>query len=129
MLGFPPLLSFCIVHVVSVVLAIGTPGVATALALSRVSAPAAVQHRKCCCGTADGRCCGMACCGTKAPSNKPQAPAVDLRLGSSDSFGIPQSAAEFCIASSPPAVSDLARTVSHALRLPTLLQQGVRINV
>lgn len=41
---------------------------------STVSASAGAKH--CCCGTKDGRCCGMACCQTPSNPQERQAPAV-----------------------------------------------------
>lgn len=65
------LILFCLVHAVSLVLALGTAGLRSAVA---ATSPAGhFPHKvQCCCGTPDGRCCGMACCGTKAPAPERQ---------------------------------------------------------
>lgn len=52
------------------------PQLAIAMNLEEAAAPNDAGNKSCCCGTADGSCCGMACCEMPNPNNDeaPRAP-------------------------------------------------------
>src|SRR2546425_5612192 len=56
-----------------------------AAAAPLISREVSLPARKCCCGTADGRCCGMACCGMRPPTQdneqRPATPRDDHQGG------------------------------------------------
>ena len=53
----------------------------SAQALTSAKSPTKPARTKCCCGTEDGRCCGMACCmrrpSEQVPVNPPMRPGVE----------------------------------------------------
>lgn len=82
-LGAFPVYDFVMLHVsrtmrslivAGLILSLGVVGgspalMATASGEAAFAADNASAHT-CCCGTKDGRCCGMACCGTQAPKQQ-----------------------------------------------------------
>ena len=70
------------------------PGLWTASATELVSTSAS-ETTECCCGTSEGNCCGMACCGVEAPQPEKNsgAPSPSVKNLESDLVGASGAAA------------------------------------
>jgi hypothetical protein len=121
--------SFFAVHALAVALVAGGAMPLSAVHVLGRDTVLPQLSRKCCCGTIDGKCCGMACCGAKAPARERQpAPAnvidsplraVAIVRSSGESHEVPGSSNSWI----------LSESTQPALRYPTLHQQGLRLNI
>lgn len=91
-------------------------------------APPSDGARRCCCGTPDGRCCGMACCRSQTPQPRSSAAVVDLRPGW-DWWCAPRTGG---LRIGPRALASTEELAAHGQETAapdTLQRKGVRLNI
>ncbi len=82
------LVSCLLVSLSTVSLQVRLPAVAAAKAQAESDGQSA---KLCCCGTADGRCCGMGCCAARAPTRQQSPVSNDTRDDRGPSQLVPKS--------------------------------------
>lgn len=117
----------CVVHALAVVLALGPVAASAATPHSAAAQPLKLS-RKCCCGTPDGRCCGMPCCRGNAPVPELPGAASQSLNAAPESIGILAERPRLSLKSGSLSRDKPESRLSLVLSRPTLQQQAIRIN-
>jgi len=95
-----------------------------------VSASTGAGEKHCCCGTEDGRCCGMACCQVSPNPQEKQAPEVPRSTEDRcQPFGLPTAADGALLARDAASIREHLSHCPACLRGSSLIALSIRLNV